>query len=195
MHRAGRRGPVPEGGVMRGKTPLVLVSVVAVAAIVVAIVATAASGESTPAPARAKIITVTSTATVDSTPDEAVFDLGVHSQDADSATAFTQNAVAMKRVLDGLKKAGVASSDIRTLRVSLERHTENRGQPNEQVVAVATNSVEVTVHDLSKVGDVIDAAVQAGADNVNDIKFQLSDETKARTAALAQAVKGARAKA
>jgi uncharacterized protein YggE len=174
----------------------VIVSMVAVAAIAVAIAATAAAGESTPAPSRpGKIITVTSTATVDSTPDEALFDLSVRSQDPDSAAAFAQNATDMKAVLAALKKAGVAGDDIRTLNVNLDQHTENRGQPNEQTFFVASNQVEVTVHDLSKVGDVLDAAVQAGADSVNDIRFQLSDQTKARTDALAQAVKGARAKA
>jgi len=103
---------------MRGRNMLVIVSIVAVAAIAVAIAATAASGQSTPTSSRPKTITVTATATVDSTPDEAMFDLSVRSDDTDSAAAFAQNATDMKAVLDALKKAGVASDDIQTLNVT-----------------------------------------------------------------------------
>ena len=121
--------------------------------------------------------------------------MSVRSDDTDSAAAFAQNAIDMKAVLDALKKAGVASDDIQTLNVNLGQRIENRGQPNQRTVFVASNQVEVTVHDLSTVGDVLDAAVKAGADSVNDIRFTLSDQTKARTNALAAAVKGARSKA
>jgi uncharacterized protein len=98
-------------------------------------------------------------------------------------------------VLDAVKTAGVDEKDIQTTNVSLEQRVTNRGKPNEQQAFVATNSVRVTIHDLSSVGSVIDAAVRAGADAVNDIRFQLSDPDAVRTDALRQAVAGARAKA
>ena len=60
---------------------------------------------------------------------------------------------------------------------------------------VASNSVQVVIHDLSTVGSVIDAAVEAGADSVNDIRFQLANPNEVRTDALHQAVTGARTKA
>ena len=51
------------------------------------------------------------------------------------------------------------------------------------------------IRDLTAIGDVIDAAVGAGADSVNDIRFELESPADARTDALEQAVQGARTKA
>jgi uncharacterized protein len=172
-----------------------LVAVVA-GALVIWLAATAlAQGDPSASAKPARTITVSSTATVKATPDEAVVDLGVRSESPVSATAFAQNAKDMQAVLDAVKAAGVEQKDIETTNVSLEQRVTNRGKPNEQQVFVASNSIRVTIHDLSSIGSVIDAAVRAGADAVNDIQFQLSDPNAVRTDALTQAVTGARAKA
>lgn len=150
-------------------------------------------GSSSQKPART--ITVSSTATVKTAPDEAVVTLGVRSESSDSATAFAENAKDMQAVLDALKATGIDQKDIQTLNVGLERQTVDRGKPSEHEVFVATNQVQVTIHDLSSVGSVIDAAVNAGADSVQDVRFQLANPNEVRTDALAEAVRGARAKA
>lgn len=150
-------------------------------------------GSSSQKPART--ITVSSTASVKTAPDEAVVTLGVRSESADSATAFAQNAKEMQAVLDALKAAGIEQKDIQTLNVGLERQTIDRGKPSEHDVFVATNQVQVTIHDLSSIGSVIDAAVNAGADSVQDIRFELENPNTVRNDALTEAVRGARAKA
>lgn len=172
----------------------VIAAVVLVAALVLGFAASAMGDDATPAGKPARTITVSSTATVKATPDEAVVNFGVRSEDANSAVAFEQNAKDMKAVLDALAAAGVDEKDIQTLNVALDQRVENRGKPNEHRSFVATNSVQVKILDLDAVGDVIDAAVQAGADSVNDIRFELSDPNEVRTDALTQAVKGARTK-
>lgn len=174
----------------------VIVAVVVVAGLVIVLAASAMGGDQVSSTAKpSRTITVTSTATVKATPDEAVVNFGVRSEDPNGAAAFAQNAKDMQAVLDALKAAGVADKDIQTLNVELDQRVENRGKPSEQRVFVASNSVQVTVNDLTTTGDVIDAAVTAGADSVNDIRFQLSDANTIRTDALSQAVKGARTKA
>jgi uncharacterized protein len=172
-------------------------AVVAVAAaLVVWFAATAvAQGGSSPSAKPARTITVSSTATVEARPDEAVVDLGVRSESPDGAAAMAQNAGDMQAVLDALKAAGVDEKDIQTTNVSLEQRVTGRGTPREERVFVAVNAIRVTVHDLSSVGPVIDAAVGAGADAVNDIRFQLADPDAVRTDVLTRAVAGARAKA
>jgi uncharacterized protein YggE len=150
-------------------------------------------GSSTQKPART--ITVSSTASVKTAPDEAVVTLGVRSESSESTAAMSANATDMQAVLDAVEAAGVAKKDVQTLSVRLEQQTVNRGKPSEHRVYVASNQIEVTIHDLSAVGTVIDAAVQAGADSVGDINFQLANPNEVRTDALAQAVRGARAKA
>jgi hypothetical protein len=101
----------------------------------------------------------------------------------------------MQAVLDALKTAGIAAKDMQTTNVSLQQRVANRGKPNEQHVFVASNAVQVTIHDLSSVGSVIDAVVEAGADSVNDIRFQLANPNTIRSHALSQAVAGAHTKA
>ncbi|HEX9312885.1 MAG TPA: SIMPL domain-containing protein [Actinomycetota bacterium] len=172
----------------------VIVIAAVVAGLVIWFAATAmAQSGATPSAKPARTITVSSTATVNAQPDEVVLDLGVRFESADSAAAFAQNAKDMQAVLDALKAAGITDKDVQTTNVSLEQN--NQGKPNERRVFVASNSVQVTIHDMSSVGSVIDAAVNAGADSVNDISFQLSNPNTIRTDALSQAVTGARTKA
>jgi uncharacterized protein YggE len=167
-----------------------------VIAVVVWFAATAmAQDDVSPGGKPSRTITVTSTATVKVAPDEAVVDLGVRSEAADGADAFAQNAKTMQAILDALGPAGISDENVQTTDVSLEQHIEHRGKPDEQRVFVASNSVQIVIHDLSTVGSVIDAAVGAGADSVNDIRFQLANPHEVRTDALHQAVTGARAKA
>ena len=180
---------------MRRRIGLIVAGVV-VAGLVIGLAASAMGedqGASTAKPSRT--ITVTSTATVKAAPDEAVVNFGVRSEDPDSEAALAQTAKDMQSVLDALKGAGIAQKDIQTLNLGLDQRVENRGTVSEQRIFVASNSVQVTVQDLDTIGGVIDAAVTAGADSVNDIRFQLSDPNTIRTDALSQAVTGARTKA
>ena len=178
-----------------GRRTAVTLAAVLVVGLVVGFAASAMAGGDDPTEKPARTITVSSTATVETAPDVAVVDVSVRSEDPDGEQAFAQNAEDMQRVLDALKGAGIAEEDIRTLNVSLDRRTQGRGEPSERTVFVASNSVEVMVRDLDAVGTVIDAAVGAGADEVRDIRFELSDPTNVRAQALEQAVEGAREKA
>jgi uncharacterized protein YggE len=180
---------------MNRRTGMAVIAAVVVGLVIwFAATAFAENGSSSTAkPART--ITVSSTATVKAKPDEAVVNLGVRSESPDSATAFAQNAKDMQAVLDALKAAGISDKDIQTTNVSLNQRVVNAGRSNEKRVFVATNSVQVKIHDLSSVGSVIDDAVKAGADSVNDIRFDLSNPNTIRTDALSQAVTGARTKA
>jgi uncharacterized protein YggE len=174
---------------------LVIVAV-AVAALAVGFTARAmATNDTSTSQKPARTITVTSTATVKTAPDEAVVDLGVSTESPDSAQAFAQNATDMRAVLDALKAAGIADRDLQTLNLSLDQKVVDNGKPSEHEVYVASNRIEVTVHDLSTVGSVIDTAVKAGADSVGGVRFQLANPNTVRTDALAAAVRGAREKA
>lgn len=180
---------------MSRRTSILAVAVVVAASMIwLAATAFAQSGDSaTTKPIHT--ITVSSTATVRAQPDEAVVDLGVHSEATDSAAAFAENATQMQAVLDALAAAGIADRDVQTTNVSLQQRVSKRGTPNERREFVASNTIRVTIHDLPSAGSVIDAAVNAGADAVNDIRFQLSNPNTIRTDALTQAVAGARTKA
>jgi hypothetical protein len=178
---------------MRDRTGWVWPVVVAVALVAGFAANAVASSDDGPAPRRH--VTVSGTATVTARPDEAVVDLGVRSEADDGAGAMEANATKMTAVLEALSEAGVARGDVETTRISLDRVTLDRGTANERTVYVARNAVQVTIADLSAAGDVIDAAVAAGADEVRRIRFQVSDPTQVHREALEEAVRVSRAKA
>jgi hypothetical protein len=178
---------------MKGRTwiwvgALVVAAVVGFAARVVAAPNPTPSGP-------AKLITVSGTATVSTVPDEALVDLGVRSEAETGDGAQQANAAKMQSVLEALAGVGVEQKDIETIRTSLNPQKLGGGSKHEQTVYVAQNTVEVTIRGLSKAGSVIDAAVAAGADQVQDIRFQVSNPTDVHTLALQEAVRGARTKA
>jgi uncharacterized protein YggE len=146
-------------------------------------------------PDPAHIITVSGGATVSSAPDEAIVRLGVRTENADSQQALQANTQKANDVMKALAAAGIAAKDIQTTQVSLNPHVQNRGTPRETKTYVADNEVAVTVHDLTKVGQVVSSSVGAGANVVGGIEFQLSDLSKSRQDALAKAIVAARAKA
>jgi uncharacterized protein YggE len=139
-----------------------------------------------------RTITVSGTATAEQAPDQAIINLSVQAQADDSAKALSDSAEQMQAVLDAIKGEGVEEQDIRTTNVSVSRRVVDRRTPQERSVFVASNSIEVTVKDLDTVGDVIDAAVGAGATGVRGVRFTLSDPDQVQADALAQAVQSAR---
>src|SRR5437870_11937209 len=97
----------------------------------------------------------------------------------------------MAAVMKALSANGVTKDDVKSTNITLNHQTQNRGTKHQQTVYVAQNQVDATIHDLSSVGAVVDAAVKAGATSVGDIRFQLSNQLAARQKALSAAVKGA----
>ena len=138
-------------------------------------------------------VTVTGTATIKAAPDEAIVSLGVQTQANTAQGALSDNAAKMTKVLAALADQGIAKGDIATSYVSLYPTYGSNGQ--DITGYQAQNQIDVTIHDLSKVGQVIDAAVGAGANLSNGITFQLSDQNQGMDQALTDAVKNARDKA
>ena len=99
----------------------------------------------------------------------------------------------MKRIVDALKHSGVASADIQTSEVSLSPRMNPNG--TDVVGYTASNSVSVTVRKLADAGDVVDAAVGAGANQVYGPNLLASDQDAAYRTALKAAVAQARSKA
>jgi len=159
--------------------------------------ALAGDGGSGPAsaPTPPRTITVTSTASVGTAPDEAVIEFGMRSEGADSGGAYDANGVKSDAVLAALLDAGLTKDDVETQSQNVDRQTKDRGTPSERTVYAASTQISVTVHDLKAVSSVIAAAVDAGADSVHGLRFQVGDQTSARQDALAAAVRGAKRKA
>jgi uncharacterized protein YggE len=139
-----------------------------------------------------KTIEVSGTGTFSKKPDEAIVYLGVQTQSADAVTAQKDNAAKMEKIIKALQDAGIPKDKIETSNYTMYPVKDQTG---EKITGyVVSNQLKVTMKDVNKTGDVIDKAVKAGANEVNNISFTLSDETQqgAREQAMKNAVKAAR---
>lgn len=137
-------------------------------------------------------ITVMGNGTVNATPDQASFDFGVQTQAATATAALSKNSEQARAIIGALEKAGIDASKIQTTQVSLWPQTSHDGK--EIVGYQASNSVNVTAA-LGKAGDLVDAAVRAGANNVDGPNLDTSDQTSLYGDALKKAVADAKTKA
>ncbi len=149
-----------------------------------------------PAPAQ-RSLSVTGTGTVTLTPDIAYINVGVHTEAPTAAEAVAGNNTQTQQVVDGLKTAGVASKDIKTSNFSVYPNTQYDPQTNQKIgtTYVVDNTVYVTVRDLGNLGALLDAAIKAGANNVNSIQFDVADKGPATKQARDEAVKDAQTQA
>jgi uncharacterized protein YggE len=137
-------------------------------------------------------ITVTGLGTVTSVPDEAEFSLGVQTTAETAREALGANSEKMKDVLDALRKAGVDRKDVKTQDVSVSPSYADKGEIDGYT---ARNSVSVKIRDLSTAGAVLDAASNAGANEVYGPSLTRSDQEGQQAKALREAVADARRKA
>ena len=176
---------------MRGMTPRVSIVAAAVAATLLAAPARAQTQAGFP-PA----ISVTGEATVSVPPDLAQVDAGVTSDAKTAREASDANSAAMGKVLLALKNAGIEPKDYQTSRLSLQpEYAPNRQGPSPVVGYRASNRVTIRVRDVTKVANVIDTLVGAGANDIGGINFMVSQASKLLDDARTQAVADARRKA
>ena len=149
--------------------------------------------ESAPGDTSTGGITVFGTGSANMTPDRASFSFGTVSQAATANAALAASSQSVARVVAALKKAGVAQADIQTSNVSLSPRMNDNN--NEIVGYTASNTVTATIKKLGDAGDVVDAAVAAGANQVYGPNLLASDQNASYRTALKAAVAEARTKA
>lgn len=172
-----------------------LMRIAVLAALGAAVVALAGVGRPEAASSASKPvggITVTGVGTITSVPNEAEFSIGVQSKGATAREALAANAEQMNKVLAAIKAAGVDRSDIKTQNVSVSPSYSDKGQTDGYS---AGNTVLVKMHDLSKAGAVLDAASNAGANEVYGPTLTRSNQDSLQAKALRDAVSDARKKA
>lgn len=145
-------------------------------------------------------IHATGTGSVIGTPDRAQISLAVETQSPDVKIAQQDNAARMAQVIDALVAAGIPKDALKTTGYTIyqvydEPEKSDSGQKGRSYRV--TNTVTVTLHDVSRAGDVIDIGVANGVNAANSIRFMLSDEQAQalRTEALKEAVSRAGADA
>lgn len=137
------------------------------------------------------LLTVSASGRADTRPDEARLQLGVQSQAASAGAASAAVRDKMQRVTAVLARLGVKPDDMQTRTLSLHRidYGTERGQFR------ADNMVEVKLRDMSKVGEVVTAVTEAGANVLSGPELRISDREKSNRSAYAAAYRAARARA
>jgi uncharacterized protein YggE len=129
-------------------------------------------------------------------PDRASIAVGVQTRANTAAEAGSQNARKQQAIIDAIKARGISSDDIATSNYSVTPELRYREGESPLVTGfVVSNEVDVLVRQVSSVGAVIDAALAAGANQINSLTFTVAHADSARRAALAAAVTDAKADA
>ena len=129
------------------------------------------------------VLSVVGHGKVAAVPDVVDINIGVVSQGPTAKDALRSNSEAMAGLQKVLKERGVASKDVETKQIQVSpvySHPDPRRpmQAGEEFVPKVTgyrvtNAVEVTVRDVAKLGDMLDAVVGAGANQVTGIAFRI----------------------
>jgi hypothetical protein len=149
------------------------------------------------APSLPRTITVLGEGTVATQPDVAQIQVGVEVKGDNAQEASAEAAETMDAILAALAKAGVATKDIQTTgyNIWVEQRMGPDGATTDEVIYHVGNSVSVTVRDLDTVGDVLDAAIAAGANSIYGVNFSVDDPDEVMAEARSLAVEDALARA
>ncbi len=133
-------------------------------------------------------------------PDQTIVQLGATIQEEEAEAAQQAVNEIMAEVIDRLEDLDIPEKRIQTARLTLQpvyddrRPREAEGEP--RIIGYrAMNVVRVTIDGVEGVGEVIDACVAAGANQLQSVSFSLEDDTAARHRSMRKAVQDAQAKA
>lgn len=144
-------------------------------------------------------IVASGTGSVLGTPDRAQISLAVETENQNVKAAQAENAARMTKVMDALIAAGIPKEALKTTGYNIYPVYEDTKIYGLQKVKTyrVTNTLTVTLHDVSRTGEVIDIGVAEGINQASSIQFFLSDEQSQvlRTEALKEASERASADA
>ena len=148
----------------------------------------------------APIVTLNITETIDAKPDTATIGAGVQTTAPTATDALRQNSVKMDALIKAVKARGVADKDIQTTGINLspqyDYNPQQRGLPPRFTGYQVSNEVRVKTREISKLGEMLDALISAGGNQINGPYFSLDNDdalkVQARTRALQTAQEQAR---
>ena len=135
-------------------------------------------------------------ATVEVVPDFVMVRVGVSSKAPSPTAALDQNSAVARKIIDFAKTFGVEPRDVQTDAVTLMPVTKSVREPNgnfrqEPDGYTASNTVQVRLSDLARLGMFMRQVLDQGATNINGVQFGISAPEKATDEARAKAVEDA----
>ncbi len=143
-----------------------------------------------------RTMSVTGAGQVMLAPDLAYINIGVHSEGSDVLEALTSNTSQAQKVSDTLTGMGIDVKDIQTSNFNI--YPQQMVGPNGEQTGIkymVDNTVYVTLRDLTKMGTLLNAVAQAGANNINGITFDSSKKNEAVSQARQAAIQDAKTQA
>jgi len=134
-------------------------------------------------------------------PDQVSVVLGVTSESSSAKKAIASNNRKMNNIIRALQLLGLDDSDYKTRRFNVQPIWSSRPkgadkQWSSKIVAYRVdNSLHVTTQQLDILGELIAATTEAGANQVNSIRFSLADPRQYRAKVIASAMENAKADA
>ena len=127
-----------------------------------------------------QIISVSGSATASSNPDTLIIVLGVESEAKTANESLSQNSNSLNSVISSLKNSGISEDDIQTSNFSIYPLYDSIKDSNgnwQQILNGyrVSNILSIQTEKIDSAGDIIDVAVSSGANRVDDVSFQLSD--------------------
>jgi len=126
-------------------------------------------------------ISVSGTATASSSPDSLVIVLGVESEAKTANESLSENSNSLNSVISSLTNSGLSEDDIQTSNFSIYPMYDSIKDSNGNWQQILTgyrvsNILSIQTDKIDSAGDIIDAAVSSGANRVDNVSFQLSDD-------------------
>lgn len=128
-------------------------------------------------------------------PDVAYVNIGMTTSGSSAEEVQKINDENMSKVLEAIKNAGIADNEISTSDYSV--YPEYNYASTRQTIKgfVAVNRATITINDINNVGKVLQAAHNAGANDIGNISFSIKNRNEAYNAALSGAIQAARSRA
>lgn len=134
---------------------------------------------------------------VDAAPDLVTISAGVQTEAPTAVAALRQNSVEMRKVIERIKALGIAERDIQTTGINVNaRYDYDQGNQRQVFRGyTASNRVSVKLRQVDRTGEILDALVTVGANDISGPSFSLEDDEAAKAQARTSAMKRAQAQA
>ena len=140
-------------------------------------------------------VEVYGSAAIEVEPDVAYINIGVNTENEDPSIAQKLNKTKMDKIIKALKSEGLTDEELKTLNYSIQKSYNYPKEGEREEYYVVSNTLKITINDLSTVGRIIDVSSNAGANNINNIQFSIKDDSEFYNEALKLAMESAKGKA
>ncbi len=138
-------------------------------------------------------------------PDLGVMSFSVITEAGTVDEVIVENSLKLNKVIEAIKETGVEEKDLKTTNYHLYPRYEyvtteigiftNSSSKRVLVGYKLTQTVQVKIRDLEKIGDVIESATSVGANSVGDLRLTVDNQEEAQKQAREKAIADAKQKA